>query len=68
LTWDDKALQLLATQGFDPDFGARPLRRLITRLIETGLSQKIIRGEVPEGSEVKLSADSTGITMQVEAK
>ncbi|MBP2641492.1 MAG: clpB1 [Firmicutes bacterium] len=65
LSWDDKALELLAVQGYDPDFGARPLRRLITRLIETGLSQKIVRGEVPEGSAVLLSAAEGTISIQV---
>ena len=65
LTWDDNALELLAAQGYDPDFGARPLRRLITRLIETGLSQKIVHGEVPEGSTVLLSAADGAISIQV---
>ncbi|WP_371365193.1 Chaperone protein ClpB [Sporomusa rhizae] len=56
LEWDDKALDLLAQEGYDPQFGARPLKRLISRLVETELSKMIIRGEVPEGSKVRISA------------
>lgn len=65
LSWDDKALQLLAREGYDPNFGARPLKRLIGRLIETELGKKIVKGEVPEGSHVELSADRDGISMEV---
>ncbi|MDR3565948.1 MAG: ATP-dependent chaperone ClpB [Negativicutes bacterium] len=56
LSWDDKALDLLAKEGYDPNFGARPLKRLISRLIETELGKKIIKGEVPEGAHLELSA------------
>lgn len=52
LTWSDKALEALAKQGFDPNFGARPLRRLLSHSIETLLSEKIIRGDVVAGDTV----------------
>ncbi len=65
ISWDDKALQLLAREGYDPNFGARPLKRLMGRLIETELSKKIVKGEVPEGSHVELSADGDKISMEV---
>jgi ATP-dependent Clp protease ATP-binding subunit ClpB len=65
LSWDDKALDLLAKAGYDPNFGARPLKRLITRLVETELSKKIIKGEVPEGSQVELSAEGDAIRIAV---
>lgn len=65
LSWDDALLTRLATEGYDPNFGARPLKRLITRLVETELSKKIIKGEVPEGSHVELSADGQSIKISV---
>lgn len=65
LTWDDKALELLATQGYDPNYGARPLKRLISRLVETELSKKIIKGEVPEGSQIELSADGDKLALAI---
>lgn len=55
LVWDDAALQLLADQGFDADFGARPLRRLLSHTVETELSKSIIRGDVSEGDTVVMS-------------
>ncbi|MCR5560120.1 MAG: ATP-dependent chaperone ClpB [Schwartzia sp.] len=58
LKWTDAALNALAEQGFDPNFGARPLRRLLSHTIETLLSEKIIRGDVQEGDTV--SVDVSG--------
>ncbi|MEI6285036.1 MAG: ATP-dependent chaperone ClpB [Bacillota bacterium] len=55
LTWDDEALTILAAEGFDVQFGARPLKRLIQQKVETSLSKKIISGAVSEGDSVKLS-------------
>ena len=54
LTWSDEALTALAEQGFDPNFGARPLRRLLSHSIETLLSEKIIRGDVASGDTVAI--------------
>ena len=54
LTWSDDVLGKLAAQGFDPDFGARPLRRLLSHTVETVLSREIIKGAVKEGDRVKL--------------
>ena len=49
------AKELIAEQGFDPAYGARPLRRTIQKLIENPLSEDIIRGEIEEGSVVRVS-------------
>lgn len=55
LKWDDSALDYLANEGFDPNFGARPLRRLVTKVVETELSKEIIKGEIGEGDTVKMT-------------
>jgi ATP-dependent Clp protease ATP-binding subunit ClpB len=65
LSWDSKALELLAKEGYDPNFGARPLKRLVSRLIETELSKKIVKGEVPEGSNAEVSAEGDKIIINV---
>ena len=52
LKWDETALDKLADEGFDPDFGARPLRRLLAHTVETALSKKIVAGEIKEGEQV----------------
>ena len=58
LTWSEAALTALADKGFDPNFGARPLRRLLTHTVETELSKEIIKGEVQEGDTVNIGAEN----------
>ena len=48
----DAAKSWLAQEGYDPVYGARPLRRLIERQVENPLSTRILRGEVAEGDRV----------------
>ena len=62
LTWTDEALQALADQGYDPQFGARPLRRLIVHTVETALSRDIISGVVREGDTVSINYDGQQFT------
>ncbi|MGE4357834.1 MAG: ATP-dependent chaperone ClpB, partial [Candidatus Omnitrophota bacterium] len=47
----------LAKEGFSPDFGARPLKRLIQKKIQDGLSLKILAGDFKEGDKVKIDFD-----------
>ncbi len=55
LTIDKSAKKHLAEEGFDPEFGARPLRRLIQKVILDRLADKIIRGELKDGGKVKVN-------------
>ena len=64
LTWTDEALTALADKGFDPNFGARPLRRLLTHTVETSLSKQIIRGDVREGDTVEIGYDRMDFTFK----
>nr|WP_304100891.1 ATP-dependent chaperone ClpB [Mitsuokella multacida] len=64
LTWTDEALTALADKGFDPNFGARPLRRLLTHTVETSLSKQIIRGDVREGDTVEIGYAGTDFTFK----
>ena len=50
------ALELIAKEGNDPVFGARPLRRAIQRLIEDTLSEKILEGEFKAGDQISVEA------------
>ncbi|MCK4226554.1 AAA family ATPase, partial [candidate division WOR-3 bacterium] len=54
LTVEDKAKDFIAREGYDKNFGARPLKRTIQRLIETPLSTKIIEGKIQSG-KVKIN-------------
>ena len=53
----DAAKDLLFTEGFDPDFGARPLKRAIQKLVQDPLALKILDGEVLHGDHVIVDAD-----------
>ena len=56
LHWDDAAAALLAKAGFDPVYGARPLRRTIRALIEDPLSEKLLEQSITRGDTVQVSA------------
>ena len=49
------AKELIAEKGFDPAYGARPLRRTIQKLLEDPLSEEIIKGRIEEGQDIKVS-------------
>jgi ATP-dependent Clp protease ATP-binding subunit ClpB len=53
----DRAKALLADKGYDPVYGARPLKRTIQRLIQDPLAVKILEGEFKEGDRIKIDAD-----------
>jgi ATP-dependent Clp protease ATP-binding subunit ClpB len=63
---DDQALSLIAEAGYDPVYGARPLKRYIQRHVETALGRKLIGGEVPDGSLVRLTADGERLKFDVQ--
>jgi len=52
------AKTLLFREGFDPAYGARPMKRAIQRLIQDPLALKILDGEVKAGDEIKVDADA----------
>jgi ATP-dependent Clp protease ATP-binding subunit ClpB len=55
----DAAKEMLFTQGYDPNFGARPLKRSIQRLVQDPLALKILDGEVLHGDHVVVDADKS---------
>lgn len=57
-----EALQYLATKGYDSDFGARPLKRVIQREIENILAEKIIAGKIKEGTQVQIAQKDGKLT------
>ncbi len=50
----DRAIDAIADEGFDPAFGARPLKRVIQRRIQNALATELLRGEIPEGSTIEV--------------
>ena len=62
----DAAKELLFTQGYDPNFGARPLKRAIQKLIQDPLALKILDGEILHGDHVIIDADKKAGKMKFE--
>ncbi|HLY52505.1 MAG TPA: hypothetical protein VKQ31_05800, partial [Steroidobacteraceae bacterium] len=56
VTLDDAARDLLGEAGFDPVYGARPLKRAIQQQIENPLAQRILQGEFLPGDRVRVGA------------
>ncbi|WP_422071156.1 ATP-dependent chaperone ClpB [Tranquillimonas rosea] len=61
LELDDGAKQWLADEGYDPVFGARPLKRVIQRHLQDELAEMILAGDVDEGDTLPISAGSDGL-------
>jgi ATP-dependent Clp protease ATP-binding subunit ClpB len=60
---DKKAKEWAAEKGYDPVFGARPLRRFLQRQIETKLARALIAGDIAEGQEVKFTVKDDALEM-----
>jgi ATP-dependent Clp protease ATP-binding subunit ClpB len=69
LTLSESGLERILKEGYDPQFGARPIKRYLERQVTNALSRRLIANDLPDGSTVELIADtSDGLDMQVEAK
>jgi ATP-dependent Clp protease ATP-binding subunit ClpB len=64
LEFTPEAQQLLAEKGYDPHYGARPLKRVIQRMVQDPLAVKILEGEFPEGSKVHIDARLSGDALE----
>jgi ATP-dependent Clp protease ATP-binding subunit ClpB len=62
----EEAKELLARMGFDPIYGARPLKRVIRQTIENPLSRMIIEGKFTEGNKILISSDNSELKFQKE--
>ena len=62
----EEAVRLLAEEGFDPEFGARPLRRTIQRRVENELSRLVLSGGVEPGDKIVVSVAGDDLHLDVE--
>lgn len=65
LSINDEAKEYMAENGFDPVYGARPLKRFIQRNLETMLARAIIAGEIRENQHVMITVDGSGIQFEI---
>jgi ATP-dependent Clp protease ATP-binding subunit ClpB len=63
----DEARALLGEKGYDAHYGARPLKRAIQRMLQDPLAMKILEGEFPEGSKVRVDARVSGEALEFRA-
>ena len=59
-------MRFLAQEGYDPEYGARPLRRTITRLVENELSRLVLGGDVEPGDRVAVEVEDGKLRFDVE--
>jgi ATP-dependent Clp protease ATP-binding subunit ClpB len=64
---DESAREYLAEEGYDPDFGARPLKRTIQREVQDPLAIKVVSGEVSEGDTVHITKGKEGLKFETVA-
>ena len=60
----DAAIDLLANEGYDPDFGARPVKRAVQRLLLDGLSKELLAGRLDRNRPIRVDATEDRITME----
>jgi len=65
LELDSSAISYLAEKGYNEEYGARPLRRLIQQELEDVLAEKIIRQDIEKGDKVLVKADKNGLLVEV---
>jgi ATP-dependent Clp protease ATP-binding subunit ClpB len=63
LTIDEKAVEKIVEAGYDPVYGARPLKRYMQHALETAIAKRILADEFSAGDTVKVSADEKGLTI-----
>jgi len=64
----DEARALLAEKGYDPAYGARPLRRVIQREVENPIAAAMLRGEFAEGDTILLDVEDGALTLRLKVK
>jgi ATP-dependent Clp protease ATP-binding subunit ClpB len=64
LTLTEKARELLANMGYDPTYGARPLRRVIQKQLTDRLALALLQGDVREGDSVRVDADNGELVLE----
>jgi ATP-dependent Clp protease ATP-binding subunit ClpC len=65
MSFDDAIIGKIAAAGYDPAFGARPLRKAVDEMIKSALSKKILSQELIKGQKVEISADDSGAVFNI---
>jgi ATP-dependent Clp protease ATP-binding subunit ClpB len=68
LALDDRANQWLADEGYDPVYGARPLKRVIQRSLQNPIAERLLAGSIKDGDTIDISADKNGLKIDSDRK
>ncbi len=64
LVVSDEAKDLLAVEGYDPVYGARPLKRVIQQRLQNSLANELLAGNFPEGATIRVDAAADGFIFE----
>jgi ATP-dependent Clp protease ATP-binding subunit ClpC len=67
LQLDEKAMDFLVEKGYDPQYGARPMRRSVERFLEDPLAEEILRGALHEGEPIHVSVENDHLVFKQNA-
>ena len=67
LKWDDSVVDMVSEAGFDPDYGARPIKRAIQTMVENPLAVDMLHGRFSDGDIIKVSAPNGQLVIEREA-
>jgi ATP-dependent Clp protease ATP-binding subunit ClpB len=65
IEWDDKVSDIIALKGYDPDYGARPIKREIRNVVEDKISEMIINNDIKEGNTIRIDVINNNIKVNV---
>ncbi|MAR57034.1 MAG: ATP-dependent chaperone ClpB [Rickettsiales bacterium] len=68
LELDDAAIEWLAEKGYDPIYGARPLKRVMQKKLQDVLATKLLAGDIKDGDHVSVTAHDLGLQVDVESR
>ena len=63
MTLEPSARTWLAEKGYDPSYGARPLKRVIQKALQDPLAEALLRGTIKDGDAVRVGAGPSGLTL-----
>jgi ATP-dependent Clp protease ATP-binding subunit ClpA len=62
LNLDEKAKDFLVGKGYDPQYGARPMRRAVERFLEDPLAEELLKGNLHDGEPISVTAENDRLT------
>ena len=65
INWTKDVVELLSLEGFDPEFGARPIKRVIRDLVENNISEMIMKNEITKNNTINLNVNNREIKFEI---